>query len=193
MKRAFDIIGALALLVVFAIPMIVIALAIRITTGNPVFFAQWRKGYLGTPFRIFKFRTMTVAEQDCQIKGLVGNAEDPRITPIGRVLRKMHLDELPQLWNVLRGDMSLVGPRPLVFSIAEEYQRYPGAEKRFAVKPGLTGWAQVGGRKRVLNNLTESLSQDIKYAAIKEGWPLILYDLKILWQTVFVVLSGQGV
>lgn len=194
MKRTFDVFGALMLLVVAALPMVLIAVAIGLSGGGPIIFRQRRIGLFGETFCILKFRTMTVMEQDCRAQDLVKDGCDPRVTDIGRILRKTHLDELPQIFNVLLGDMSLVGPRPIVPSIAKEYEEQsPESAIRYSVKPGLTGPAQVFGRKLVLVNLPVCLQLDVEYAAIKEGWSLILKDIHILWATIFVVLSGQGV
>lgn len=194
MKRCFDLTGAYLLLFLAAIPMLYIALAIRLTTAGPVFFCQWRKGYRGIPFRIWKFRTMTIAEQDCALSDLVHDSRDSRITAVGRILRRTHLDELPQLWNVIRGEMSLVGPRPMSLSIAEEYlRRFPWSASRFLVKPGLTGPVQVSGRRTLRDDPEYCHRLDKEYAEIEGQWPRLWHDVQILWGTVFVVLSAQGV
>lgn len=194
MKRCFDLTGAYVLLFLTAIPMLCIALAIRFSTDGPVFFCQWRRGHRGIPFRIWKFRTMTIAEQDCSLSELVRDSRDSRITAVGRILRRTHLDELPQLWNVIRGDMSLVGPRPMSISIADEYlRRFPWSAQRFLVKPGLTGPVQVSGRQSLQDDPEYCHHLDKEYAEIESQWQRLSHDMRILWNTVFVVLSGQGV
>lgn len=194
MKRCFDLTGACLLLFLTAIPMLCIALAIRLSTAGPVFFCQWRKGYRGIPFRIWKFRTMTIAEQDCSLSDLVRDSQDSRITTVGRILRRTHLDELPQLWNVIRGDMSLVGPRPMALSIADEYLRqFPWSVQRFLVKPGLTGPVQVSGRQALQDDPEYCHRLDKEYAEIGSQWQRLSHDTRILWNTIFVVLSAQGI
>jgi lipopolysaccharide/colanic/teichoic acid biosynthesis glycosyltransferase len=193
-KRLFDIVGASILLVLSSSLMVGIALAIWLTTGYPILFSQWRKGYQGKAFRIWKFRTMTVADQNCSITDLAWHRQDSRITPIGRTLRRTHLDELPQLWNVLVGDMSLVGPRPVVPSIAQEMEeRFPWAAGRSLVKPGLTGPVQVFGRQAIRNDPERCCRLDIEYATIDSEWRRFFQDIRILWATIFVVLSAQGI
>lgn len=194
MKRVLDVVGALTLLAVFCLPMLLIALAIWVSAGTPILFVQMRKGYQGMPFRVWKFRTMTVADQDCRSQDLVRDMQDNRVTPIGRVLRRTHLDELPQLWNVLRGDMSLVGPRPISFSIArEQEEQFPDAVKRYQVKPGLTGPVQVFDRPTPEVNLEQCHRLDMEYVAISSSWRRLWRDMGILWQTVFVVIFAQSV
>ncbi|NPA06788.1 MAG: exopolysaccharide biosynthesis polyprenyl glycosylphosphotransferase, partial [Chloroflexi bacterium] len=143
-KRAEDLLlGGLALLL-FAPLMGLIALAIKLTSPGPVFFRQRRYGYKGKVFWIWKFRTMYVTEDGDKVRP--ATKDDPRVTPIGRFLRRSSLDELPQLFNVLKGEMSLVGPRPFAITMDEEFrQRVLGFMQRYHVKPGMTGWAQVNG------------------------------------------------
>ncbi|MEV0228367.1 sugar transferase [Nonomuraea sp. NPDC050786] len=192
-KTVFDRLVAMAALLVLALPLLAIALVIRLTSHGPALFHQTRVGKGGKEFRVVKFRTM-VADAE-QLKGTLLDANefdgvlfkirnDPRITRVGAFLRKYSLDELPQLLNVLRGEMSLVGPRP---PLPEEVDKY-GADvrRRLVVKPGMTGLWQVSGR----SNLTweESVRLDLRYV---ENWSLIL-DLQILWKTWSVVTRGEG-
>ncbi len=180
-KRAIDVIGAAAGLVLLALPMAAIALAIRCSMGAPVLFRQRRPGLHGEPFTILKFRTMT-DRRDAAGRLLPASE---RLTRLGRWLRRTSLDELPELWNVLRGDMSLVGPRPLLL----EYLPLYSAEqaRRHEVLPGITGWAQVNGRNAI--GWEEKFRLDVWYV---DHWSLRL-DLKILWLTVLKVLRMEGV
>jgi len=194
-KQLLDFIGALALLILFSPVFIAAALAIRLTSKGPILFRQQRCGLNGQPFMMLKFRSMvTDAEQrkhelEClnEMDGPVFKVtNDPRITPVGRILRKFSIDEFPQLFNVLRGEMSLVGPRPLP---VDEVRRFddPAHRRRLSVKPGLTCLWQVSGRNNV-NNFREWVRLDLEYI---DNWSLWL-DLKILWRTVPVVLAGTG-
>lgn len=181
MKRLLDIVVALAGLAVLAAPFLVIALAVRISMGSPVFFRQVRPGMHGQPFRIVKFRTMTDA---------VGRDGGPlpdhvRMTAVGRFLRSTSLDELPELWNVLTGDMSLVGPRPLLMEYLPLYT--PEQSRRHEVRPGLTGWAQVNGRNAL--SWEEKFRLDVWYVDNRS----LRLDLKILWMTAAKVLSREGI
>jgi len=178
-KRLTDIfLSAIALLIL--VPLIAaVALTIRLSVGRPVLFRQTRPGYRGRPFTLLKFRTMTAARD---VRGsLLADAE--RLTPIGRLLRQQSLDELPQLWNVFRGDMSLVGPRPLLMQYMDRYT--PQQARRHDAKPGLTGWAQVNGR----NALTwpEKFSLDLWYV---DNWSVRL-DAWILVLTLWQVLKQE--
>ena len=168
--------------------------AVRLTSRGPAFFVQDRCGLKGRVFRFYKFRTMVVdAEQRKselnnlnEMKGPIFKIKrDPRITALGRVLRKLSLDELPQLWNVLRGDMSLVGPRPPTH---DEVERYTALHaQRLSVTPGITGLWQVSGRNS-LPNFDDWIELDLKYA---RSWSMWL-DLRILAKTVVVVLLTRG-
>jgi lipopolysaccharide/colanic/teichoic acid biosynthesis glycosyltransferase len=181
MKRLVDI-AVVVLLAPFWLPVmggVVLLVAIRL--GRPVFFIQTRPGRWGRPFGLIKFRTMTDA-RDAQGK-LLPDAE--RLTPFGRRLRSTSLDELPELWNVLRGDMSLVGPRPLLMHYLEAYT--PEEARRHEVRPGLTGWAQVNGRNAV--EWDRKLALDVWYVDHRSFW----LDLKILWLTIWAVLSRKGI
>jgi exopolysaccharide biosynthesis polyprenyl glycosylphosphotransferase len=194
LKRAFDMLGATAGLALLAPGFAVIAIAIKLTSRGPVFFRQHRIGRAGHEFAMLKFRTMyDGADEDKasllelnEAKGLFKIANDPRVTSVGRLLRRCQLDELPQLLNVLRGEMSLVGPRPLV---AEEDSRIEGLNRRrLDVPPGMTGvWQVLGSSTRI--PLKEMVKVDYIYGA---NWSLWL-DIKILVRTVPLVLFRRGV
>ncbi|WP_423192326.1 sugar transferase [Cupriavidus sp. H18C2] len=181
MKRFFDICVAFSALVVLAIPLCCLAVLVRVKLGSPVLFAQTRPGKDGKPFRMVKFRTMTDA------RGSDGKLlpDADRLTSFGRLLRSTSLDELPELWNVLKGDMSLVGPRPLLM----EYLPLYSAEqaRRHDVRPGVTGWAQVNGRNAL--SWEEKFALDVWYVDHRSFW----LDIRILWLTVRKVLVREGV
>ena len=181
MKRLFDFLVALLALVLLALPLLLLALLVRRKLGSPVLFRQVRPGLRGQPFEMVKFRTMTDA------RGADGALlpDAVRLTPFGRFLRVSSLDELPELWNVLKGEMSLVGPRPLLMEYvplysAEQYRRHE-------VRPGVTGWAQVNGRNAI--SWEEKFKLDVWYV---EHQSLAL-DMKILWLTVKKVLLRDGI
>jgi putative colanic acid biosysnthesis UDP-glucose lipid carrier transferase len=184
-KRLLDLTGAFVALLLFLPLMLTIALAIRIESGGPVIFRQRRTGHQGRIFTILKFRTMTVAE-DC---GAVRQATrgDERVTALGALLRKLSLDELPQIINVLRGDMSLVGPRPHALAHDELYAAdIPAYNDRFRAKPGLTGLAQVNGFRgeiHELRGMADRVEADNTYI---ESWSLGL-DLMILARTLVII------
>ncbi len=180
-KRLCDILLALAALATLAPVMLLVGAAIRRRMGTPVLFRQIRPGQDGKPFTLLKFRTMREA-RDADGPGL---SDGERLTDLGRTLRRFSLDELPQLWNVLRGEMSLVGPRPLLMEYLPLYD--DRQRRRHDVRPGITGWAQVNGR----NALTwrRRFELDVWYV---EHWSLTL-DAKILAMTVANVLRGTGV
>ncbi len=181
LKRVMDITGAVLGLVLLSPVMLVVAVAIRLTMGSPVLFRQVRPGLHGKPFTMYKFRTMLDLWDD------QGNLlpDGLRLTGLGRFLRKTSLDELPELVNVLKGEMSLVGPRPLLMEYLERYS--PEQARRHEVKPGITGWAQVNGR----NALTwdEKYALDVWYV---DHWSFWL-DIKILFRTVWRVLRREGI
>ena len=181
MKRLLDFTAALLGLIALALPLCVLILLIRRRLGSPVFFRQIRPGLHGQPFEMVKFRTMTDA---CGPDGtLLPDAE--RLTPFGRVLRSTSLDELPELWNVLKGDMSLVGPRPLLMEYLPLYS--PEQARRHAVRPGVTGWAQVNGRNAI--SWEEKFALDTWYVDHQS----LLLDMKILWLTIKKVLVREGI
>ncbi|AFY95148.1 sugar transferase [Chamaesiphon minutus] len=180
-KLFSDRVMAALLLLLFSPILLVVAIVVRLRMGSPVVFTQTRPGKNGKIFTVFKFRTMT---DDCDAQGKLLSDEE-RLIPLGQVLRKASLDELPQLWNVLRGDMSFVGPRPLLVRYLERYS--PDQARRHDVRPGITGWAQVNGR----NALTwdEKFKLDLWYV---DNWSLWL-DLKILLMTVGKVIKREGI
>jgi exopolysaccharide biosynthesis polyprenyl glycosylphosphotransferase len=195
MKQLLDFFGALLLLIVGALPLLVIGFLVKLTSHGPVLFRQQRSGLNGRPFTIYKFRTMvTNAEQlkheleaMNEMKGPVFKvSKDPRVTPIGKWLRKFSFDELPQLYNVLRGEMSLVGPRPLP---VDEVRRFNDLahRRRLSVKPGLTCLWQISGRNHI-SDFRDWVRLDLEYI---DNWSFWL-DLKILWLTVPVVFTGAG-
>ncbi len=194
-KQLLDLIGAMVLLVVFSPFFLFAALAIKFTSPGPILFRQKRSGLNGHPFTMYKFRSMVTNAEQRQHEILAMNemtgpvfkvTNDPRITPIGRILRKSSIDEFPQLFNVLRGDMSLVGPRPLP---VEEVNRFDDLahRRRLSVKPGLTCLWQIKGRNNV-TNFKDWVRLDLEYI---DNWSLWL-DLKILWWTIPVVLFAKG-
>ena len=180
-KRLLDIVVAATSLVVLAPLIVAIAVVVRVAMGSPVFFRQVRPGLRGEAFELVKFRTMG-REGDGDGRLL---SDRERILPLGRLMRRTSLDELPQLWNILIGDMSLVGPRPLLFEYLPRYSAEQA--RRLEMKPGLTGWAQVHGRGMV--QWPARFALDVWYV---DHWSLGL-DLKILTLTVKMVIRGEGV
>ncbi len=182
-KRLLDITSSCSGLIALSPLFLLVALAIKIDNPGPAFFRQERAGKSGCVFRIFKFRTMVVDEERAK-KDAIILEDDPSITRVGKFLRKTSLDELPQLINVFKGEMSLVGPRP---TLPEQVENYDMRQmQRLLVRPGITGWAQVHGR----NALTwpERIELDIWYVNNRTFW----LDMKILLKTIFVVLNKQG-
>ena len=181
LKRLVDLVGA-GLAIVLLSPLIaIVAYLVWRNLGSPIFFTQRRPGLNGKPFIMYKFRTMSDA-RDSEGKLL---PDDQRLTRFGQFLRSTSLDELPELWNVIKGEMSLVGPRPLLMKYLELYT--PEQARRHEVKPGITGWAQVNGR----NALTweEKFRLDVWYV---DNWTLTL-DLRILWLTLLKVVRRHGI
>jgi lipopolysaccharide/colanic/teichoic acid biosynthesis glycosyltransferase len=180
-KRIFDLVltvPALALL----LPLLgLLAVLVRLKLGSPVLFRQRRPGIDAQPFTIFKLRTMTDA------RGANGQLlpDAERLTPFGRFLRSSSLDELPELFNVLRGDMSLVGPRPLLMHYLERYT--PEQQRRHAVRPGITGLAQVNGRNGL--SWEQKFAFDVRYVDNVSMW----LDIKILWLTIWVIIQREGI
>lgn len=181
LKRVMDVSIASLLLIVLLLPMLVAALAVRLTMGSPVLFRQTRPGFRGEPFELMKFRTMTESTDER------GNPlpDEQRLTATGRWLRRLSLDELPQLVNVLRGEMSLVGPRPLLTEYLPLYT--PEQARRHDVRPGITGWAQVNGRNAL--SWEERFRLDVWYVEHQSLW----LDLKILGLTLLRVMQAQGI
>lgn len=180
-KRLVDVIVASGMLAVFSPVSTIVAILIAMRMGFPVFFRQQRPGYRGEPFEVVKFRTMRKA---FDAHGLP-LSDSERLTPLGKTLRRTSLDEIPQLWNVLRGEMSLIGPRPLLMEYLEQYT--PEQMRRHDVKPGITGLAQVSGRNTV--PWDEKFKLDVWYV---DHWSLWL-DLKIIIKTILKVLRAEGV
>lgn len=194
LKRAMDIVGGIVGLLITAILTPFIALAIKIDSPGPIFFSQTRIGRNGRRFKIYKFRSMYLdaeerkkeLQEQNEIKGLMFKMkDDPRITRVGRFIRKTSLDELPQFYNVLKGDMSLVGTRPPTVDEFEKYSSY--YRRRLSMTPGLTGMWQVSGRSSI-EDFDEVVKLDLLYI---DGWSLGL-DIKILLQTILVVFTGRG-
>lgn len=181
LKRAFDLLVASAALVVLAPIIALVAATVRWRLGTPTLFRQHRAGLDGASFTLYKLRTMN--DEHGPDGGLL--PDERRMTRLGARLRASSLDELPELWNVLRGDMSLVGPRPLPTYYLDRYT--PLEARRHEVRPGITGWAQVNGRNAT--SWDERLAMDVWYVDNRS----FRLDLKILWLTVGAVLSGQGV
>lgn len=181
MKRFFDFFISLVALITLAVPLFILFVVIRIKLGPPVFFKQKRPGLHRKPFEMIKFRTMTDA---CGDDGrLLPDSE--RLTKFGQWLRSTSFDELPELWNVLKGDMSLVGPRPLLMEYLPLYNSEQA--RRHEVRPGVTGWAQVNGRNAI--SWEEKFKLDIWYVNNRSLW----LDIKILWLTIKKVLVKDGI
>lgn len=188
LKRIFDVAASGAALVILAPVLCAVALWVRLDSRGPIFFMQQRAGLGGVPFKIYKFRTMVHRAPeaiDQHREQVVSGDEDPRITRAGRFIRKSSLDELPQLINIFSGDMSIVGPRPVLMEQKEVVP--PGYMKRFSVRPGLTGLAQIRGRRGL--GWLQQLAYDLEYVMNRS----FLYDLGIIFRTVKVVLLGSGV
>lgn len=184
MKRLFDFILSFIAIIVFLFPMLLVAIAIKLNSKGPIVFKQQRVGRDGESFQIYKFRSMYTETPNVSTEAL----GDPSvfITPVGKFIRKTSLDELPQLFNILKGDMSIVGPRPAL------YNQYELIEKRNKlginkVRPGLTGYAQIMGRDMISDD--EKVSYD-KYYIDNQS---LLFDFKIIWNTFFSVLKSEGV
>ncbi len=182
-KRLEDIVVGSLILMLIAVPMIIVAIGVKVTSKGPVFFRQTRYGLNGREIRVLKFRSMTVMEDGKEVKQATKN--DPRITPFGAMLRRTSLDELPQFLQVLTGEMSIVGPRPHAVAHNELYRsKIQGYMLRHKVKPGITGWAQVNGWRGETDTqekMQKRVDHDLEYI---RHWNLLL-DLRIIWLTVF--------
>lgn len=180
MKRFFDVVVALFVLMLSMPLLLIVIILVRINMGAPVLFRQVRPGYLGKPFTLFKLRSMS------DMNGPDGELLPPeqRLTRLGKLLRVTSIDELPQLWNVIRGDMSLVGPRPLKMEYLPLYTAEQA--RRNDVLPGITGWAQVNGRNAI--SWEEKFKLDVWYVDHRSFW----LDMKILWLTLRKVLKREG-
>jgi lipopolysaccharide/colanic/teichoic acid biosynthesis glycosyltransferase len=180
-NRALDVAGASIALALTSPVLAAAALAVKLQDGGPVLYRQRRVGHGGEEFELLKLRTMVVGAET-QGAGWAVNEGDPRITRVGRVLRRLSLDELPQLWNVVRGEMSLVGPRP---TLAYQVERYtPRQRRRLDVKPGITGWAQIHGRARLA--WEDRIELDVWYVEHRTPW----VDAKILLRTPLALFGG---
>jgi len=180
-KRIFDCFLAALTILLLSLPLLFLIWQVRRKLGSPVFFRQTRPGLDGKPFKMVKFRTMT--DKRGPDGALLPDAQ--RITPFGRFLRASSLDELPELWNVLRGEMSLVGPRPLLMEYLPLYS--PEQARRHVVRPGITGWAQINGRNAI--SWTDKFALDVWYVDHRSLW----LDVRILWMTVRKVLVRDGI
>src|SRR5690554_1859296 len=181
LKRVFDIIVSVVALILLLPVFLVVMILVRIKLGSPIFFRQVRPGKDGKPFVMIKFRTMLNAYD--QKGNLLPN--EHRMTKFGMMLRSTSLDELPELWNVLKGDMSIVGPRPLLMDYLDLYT--PEQARRHDVRPGVTGWAQVNGRNAI--SWEKKFELDVWYVENKSIW----LDFKIMFQTVKKVLVKEGI
>ena len=181
MNRALDVVGASLGLTLASPALAAAALAIKLDDGGPIFYRQRRVGQGGREFELLKLRTMVVGAEQ-QGAGWAVNRGDPRITRVGRTLRRISLDELPQLWNVIRGEMSLIGPRPTLAYQVEQYS--PRQRRRLEVRPGVTGWAQIHGRATL--PWEERIELDVWYVEHRSPW----VDLKILLKTPRALLGG---
>ena len=188
LKGAFDFVFALLAITLFLPLLIVIAVAIRLTSAGPVFFCQKRTGYRGTEFTMYKFRTMRVNSQADTVAASPG---DSRVTSVGRLLRHTSFDEFPQFFNVLRGDMSVVGPRPHMLSQTEQYRRMLSRYMtRHAVQPGITGWAQINGCRGLADTpqrMQQRFNLDIWYIRHRS----FALDLRIIARTALSILRGD--
>ena len=186
MKRFFDFLFSLLALIILSPVILVLSLLVLISSGSPVIFKQERVGYGNRLFTIYKFRTMKDGMRQTRTEDLTEEEIENDITFIGKILRKLSLDELPQLYNILKGDMSFVGPRPLIpqedeiRALREKYNVY-------SVRPGITGWAQVNGRDLISDEQKAKL--DKEYVENRT----ILMDIKIMFRTVWVVLVGKDI
>jgi len=193
LKRGLDVVLSSIALVMLSLPMLAIALAIKLTSPGPVMFVQRRYGLDGKEFAIYKFRTMTVVEDGMSAFTFTqAQRGDLRITPLGAILRRTSLDELPQLFNVLQGHMSLVGPRPHPIALNEAQRKLiDGYMLRHKVRPGITGWAQVHGC-RGETDTSEKMENRIRYdLEYINDWSLWL-DFRIMWKTVMIVLRDPN-
>ncbi len=181
LKRAFDIVFSAGWLIGFAPLLLIVAILVRLKLGSPVLFIQERPGLRGRPFRMVKFRTMT-DERDAAGELL---PDEQRLTSFGKFLRSTTLDEFPEMWNVLHGDMSVVGPRPLLMRYVSRYSAFQA--RRMELKPGVTGWAQVNGRN--LLTWEEKFALDVWYIDHRS----FLLDMKIVVMTFFKVLARTGI
>ena len=192
-KRAIDIIGAISGLLLLSPVIVIVACAIKFTSKGPIFFSQKRVGKNGELFDMYKFRSMVVNAEELKEKLAHQNEmsgpmfkmkDDPRVTKVGKFIRKTSLDELPQLWNVLKGDMSLVGPRPSLPKEVAQFEKW--MYKRLCVKPGLTCFWQVSGRNNI--DFEDWMKLDIKYVDERNLW----IDIKLIFKTVLMLFGDKN-
>jgi lipopolysaccharide/colanic/teichoic acid biosynthesis glycosyltransferase len=181
LKRILDWVAAAVGLLLLSPILVAVAFAILLTAGRPILFRQKRPGHKGVPFEVLKFRTMRQLRPD----EVMVNSDEQRLTRLGSLLRRTSLDELPELWNVLKGEMSLVGPRPLLMEYLDRYDNEQ--RRRHDVVPGITGWAQVNGRNAI--SWEEKFRLDVWYV---DNWSMRL-DLKILGMTLIRVFKREGI
>lgn len=185
-KRLIDILISLTLLILLALPMLIIAVMVKLDSPGPAIFSQERLGRNGKIFHMYKFRSMCLNAEHTGT-GVYSGAGDARVTRIGRILRSTSMDEFPQFWNILRGDMSFIGPRPPLTYHPWPYEQYTPEQRRmFEVRPGITGWAQVHGRRGV--EWPNRIRMSVWYVDHMSLW----VDLKICFMTVKKVLSNEG-
>lgn len=183
-KRAIGFIIALIAFIILLPVLLLVAILIKLDSKGPIIFKQERLGVNGVPFWIYKFRSMCVGAEK-QGSGVYSYKGDSRITKVGRIIRATSIDELPQLWNILKGDMALIGPRPALTYHPWPYEQYDEYQKHmFDVRPGITGWAQVNGRKEV--PWPERIKLNVYYVEHVSLW----FDIKILFMTVFKVVTN---
>ena len=189
-KRTADIVGCLLALPLLIVPMLIVGVLIRLDSSGPALFRQRRMGYQGRPFQVIKFRTMTARAVSEETDEAITLHDDPRVTRIGRILRQTRIDELPQMINVLRGEMSWVGPRPEALALSEWYEReLPFYAYRHIVRPGISGWAQVNqGHVAGLDEVHIKLHYDFFYIKNFSAW----LDILIVLRTIATVLNGFG-
>ena len=180
-KRVFDLLLTFPALLLLLPVLFVVAVLVRWNLGSPIFYKQKRPGKDGIPFMLYKFRTM----RDEKDKNGTLLPDDKRLTRLGKFLRSTSIDELPELWNVLKGDMSLVGPRPLLMQYLDRYT--PEQARRHEVKPGITGWAQINGRNAI--TWEEKFKLDVWYVDNRSLW----LDVKIIFMTIWKILKRQGI
>ena len=186
-KRIMDIVGSIFMIIFFSPIMLAAVIGIAVSSSGPIIFSQERVGRHNKPFKMYKFRTMVV--QDENDEDSFTQRDDPRITGIGKILRKTSMDELPQLFNILKGDMSIVGPRPEQVSFVEKFkEEIPRYMIKHQVRPGLTGWAQVNGLRGSDTSIEKRIEYDLYYI---ENWTLA-FDIKIMLMTAFHGLINEN-
>ena len=184
-KRILDLLFSFFLLLVGALPMLLVGILVRVDSPGPAIFKQVRLGRGGKPFSMYKFRSMAVNSEHTG-SGVYSGRDDPRVTRVRRILRMTSIDELPQLVNILKGEMSFIGPRPPLTYHPWSFEKYtPEQKKRFSVRPGVTGWAQVNGRK------TAAWEQRLKYDVEYTENMSFGFDMKIFWMTIKNVLESK--